>query len=273
MSLLAFFLTFVISSHVFVSAQGEEEEFDTTTERPIITDDIVRPHMRESHELLGNIQEPHPKVETKHKLLLKNNDSLIYPGDIVSVLIGFENTGNRPLFITDVVSTMTPPNEPTSFYRNFTAMHHNISVRAHESHTLEYPFAVDTRLNPLEYGLITVVFYMDLKGTEYSSVVCNRTFSVTEAPSMVDARTFLIIVTIIGAVVTAGVIFREKIMKHALRYWNQYVKGKKGKSSGGSSSVTSKQNEWIGATSTAMYAKKSVRRAASSSPAHKPASK
>lgn len=65
--------------------------------------------VRETNDLLADIREPHKDVIVTHKILGNRNGSSFCPGDIVRLLVGVENNGTRPLFVTDVCAAMTPP--------------------------------------------------------------------------------------------------------------------------------------------------------------------
>ncbi|KAH7824152.1 putative translocon-associated protein subunit alpha [Monocercomonoides exilis] len=268
-----FFLAALYSKALFVKGQEDDVEIgtgDSNEDYEIPAEQ--RSRSRETAELLDNLREPSPNVESKTKMLLTREGSKICPGDVVSLLIGFENNGSKTFYVTDIVAAMTAPYEPTQYFRNYSAMHHNISVRSNEIHTFEYAFKVDPRINPYEYGVVAVVFYHDSKGNEYSTVVANMTLPVSDAPGEIGTRSFLIIVALIVAGSIGGYMARESIKNYAKdTYTKIKTKGfkkpkkkndKSSKSPSGSYSPAPKksveereQDSWLSGTNSQGYKK------------------
>lgn len=208
-----------------VCAQEEEQQEETTKEENTAKDTNVRSRYRETYELMDNIQDPFSNVVTNYKLILNKNDSLIQPDDAVSVLIGFENTGGKTLTVTDICASLASEYDPSILLRNFSAAHHNISVRGHEVHTFEYTFKVDIKTKPLDYGLLVAVFYRDNSGNEYTSVVMNSTITISELSNKIGTRSFLTLLTLFVTIIAVIVIYRKEIKKYILNTYKRISSG------------------------------------------------
>jgi hypothetical protein len=99
------------------------------------------------------------------------SEECVYPGDVIDILIGFENVGDFDLYITDVCGSLTSSYDFTEYLRNFTAIHQNVTVKPSEHHTLNYPLLLDDRTNPIKFGILVAVFFEDNSGKQYNCLI------------------------------------------------------------------------------------------------------
>ncbi|KAK2963984.1 putative translocon-associated protein subunit alpha [Blattamonas nauphoetae] len=211
MGLLRLLLLFSVSSkYLFIHADTEYDDDDDDEESPE-TRRQKSNFIRETNELLNNVNEPHDNVIVTSKLLPQQSTELIHPGDVVDMLIGFENSGQDTFFVTDLVVAMTDPYDRVTYVRNYTTMHLNVTVNPLEQLTLEYPFMIDPRTNPVEFGVVGLVFYSDLKGREFTSVPCNTTIVIVDKPYAINSQRFVLIIAVLSIAVALIYLSRRAI--------------------------------------------------------------
>ncbi|KAK2952908.1 putative translocon-associated protein subunit alpha [Blattamonas nauphoetae] len=203
-------------------------------------------------DLLENIQKPKDEIKAASKLLAQHENDEIFPGDVLSILIGVENQDTDAIVLSEIVTVLTDPFERSRFVRNYSALHLNVTIESEQTHVVEYMFKMDPRINPVEYGLIAYIYYNDLKGKEYTTVAINQTILIKDKPATINAQRFLIIVAVLTIIIVVGVLSRKSIAK--------CLKGQ-GKKSDKPKEEKEEQEEWLSGTNSASYKKSPSRRA------------
>lgn len=181
--------------------------------------------IREASELFDAAGQPHRQIVTSSKIIYERNDSKVEPNHILSVLVGFENTGAQTFVITDICAALTSLGEEPQYLRNYSALRPNVTVNSHEIHTLEYRFQVDDKTNPNEYGFVVAVFYHIANGTEYTTFAVNSTLVIVDAPVRFGARTFLVVLAVFILLVVLAVYRRNELMTWARYAYKQVREG------------------------------------------------
>lgn len=179
---------------------------------------------RDVNNLLNAIQPPSENIKTSVKVITESNDTSVLPGEVVSVLIGFENTGDKTFTVTDICATFTNHYDNTQMLRNYSAVHHNISVRSGDLHTFEYMIQLDQKMTPFSYGFVVAVFG-HCNGEEYTQIPLNGTIVVKESPAAISTRSFLIIVAFLSGLITLGVFYRVQIKAFVLKFIERVKQG------------------------------------------------
>ena len=208
---LTCFINYIVVSVNLVRAQDDAEDQEEETYEQERKQNPPRA-FRETAELMNSTSLPSNGVRTSFKIIYARNSTEVQPGDIVTVLIGFENVGNTTYQVTDICAAMAAPNEPTNLIRNYSAFHHNITIQRNTIHTMEYSIRIDDKTNPFNYSLIVAIFYHDIfDNNEFTSIPYNSTFVVIDSPNHLDTRRFLVLLSLfVGAVIV--VVYKRKII-------------------------------------------------------------
>jgi len=90
-------------------------------------------------------------------------DKRLAIGEEITVLLGFDNTGDQDLNVTGVGAFLHSPFDINYFIQNFTGKLVNTVVPARSQLSIEYKFKPDKTLEPLEFWLSAVVDYYGLE--------------------------------------------------------------------------------------------------------------
>jgi len=119
-------------------------------------------------------------------------------GDVIPVVLGFTNKGERNFNITSIAAYLKYPQDWRYFLQNYTRFWYGEIVPPGETHSFVYSFFPDPMLEPREFGLQVNVFYTDSAGENYTSVFYNGSFHLIESNEGLDAQTLFTYVGILG---------------------------------------------------------------------------
>jgi len=117
-------------------------------------------------------------------------DKKIHVGEKVTVLIGFKNNGKSTFNITTVAAHLHSPFDFNYYIQNFTVREIGALVEPEREVSIEYIFAPDKSLEPLEFHLSAYVDYNSTTGEQFRTTFTNGTIELIEKPSEFDAKQF-----------------------------------------------------------------------------------
>jgi len=163
----------------------------------------------------------------------------------IQLLVGFTNEASSNTFnITSIQASLMYPQDHRYYIQNYTRQSYGISVQGGEQVTLLYKFLPDPNLDARDFDLTATVFYHDLVGGNFSSVVFNDTFSLTDRADSVNAQLFFTYVGIAGVLgLVAFFIFKKFFAAPSKK------SGRGRLETGTRSEVPADQNEWLAGTS------------------------
>jgi len=178
----------------------------------------------------------------------------------IELLVGFSNEGSNTFNVTSIQASLMYPQDHRYYIQNFTRQSFGISVDPQEQLTLLYTFLPDPGFDARDFDLTATVFYHDLVGGNFSSVVFNDTISLVDRADSVNAQAFFTYVGITGILGLVGFFVYKRLFGAPTR--------KSGRGSrletGTRNDIPIDQNEWLAGTS----ARADVRR---TTPRKKPA--
>jgi len=135
------------------------------------------------------------------------------------------------------------PTDHRYYIQNFTRKAYGEIVRPSEERSFVYFFKPDPMQDPRDYGLVVSVYYSDLEGGNFSSVVFNSTVSLIESDEGIDGQTLFTYVGILGVAGLIGFVVYKA---------GRNLSKKKGKKvEYGTQNPTVLDNEWLEGTSAA----------------------
>eukprot|EP01080_Neovahlkampfia_damariscottae_P008800 gene8800-748_t len=118
----------------------------------------------------------------------KNTENKFAVGSWSDVLLGFENTGDKPFKIQYIRGHIVSPMDWTYLLQNFTGFAYNVTVEPDESNTLLYRFRPDKNVDLREFGIVIDVFYTNPDNDTFATTFFNQTVTFVEAEEVFDPR-------------------------------------------------------------------------------------
>lgn len=134
-----------------------------------------------------------PSTTSKKVVIGKSND----------FLFGFSNNGNGVFNVTSVFASLMYPMDHRYYIQNFTRQYYFETVQPSEQRSFFYSFTPDALLEARPYGVVVSVFYSDLEGANFTSVVFNTTLDLEETQEAIDSTALF---TYVGALAIAGLV-------------------------------------------------------------------
>jgi len=171
-------------------------------------------------------------------------------GDKIDLLVGFTNTGEQALNLSHITVSLMYPADWRVYVQNYTrlALNHTL-VDPATQHSFLYQFLPDQYLEPREFGLTVKIFYSDLEGANYTSVVYNSTIHLVESDSTID---FQMVFTYIGLAAVSGL-----LGFFILKFINKNTKQKRSRVEYGTQRQDVVDNEWLEGTNVRLKTPKS----------------
>lgn len=120
-------------------------------------------------------------------------------GEVVEVLCGFSNTGDKSFNITQMKGSLHSAADYKTIM-NFTEANPFAEIKKGEHGTMNYRFLLDPAFEPREYIVTLSVDYIDADRDEYRTTYFNSTVEAIESQSDLASR------TIFGRIITIGII-------------------------------------------------------------------
>jgi len=146
---------------------------------------------------------PSPDVSTAF-VLPDHPNKVITAGDIVEVLLGFVNNGDREFNITSVSASLNHPLDFRYYIQNYTRAEYGLLVQPKEQVSVSYRFRPDPLLEPRDFALVVSVFYEDESGTNFTNAFFNGTITIAEADTGIDLQQLFLTVGFLGVVGLGG---------------------------------------------------------------------
>jgi len=122
-------------------------------------------------------------------------------GELVEVLVGFTNNGQKTVKITNIGASLNHPQDFRYYIQNYTKFEYDVLVHPDEQVSLAYRFRPDALLEPREFGLIVSVYYHDEVGGNFTTAFFNGTIDIVDPDNGFDfqqAFIYLGLVAIVG---------------------------------------------------------------------------
>mmetsp|Transcript_10608 Transcript_10608/g.39540 ORF Transcript_10608/g.39540 Transcript_10608/m.39540 type:complete len:307 (-) Transcript_10608:169-1089(-) len=158
-----------------------------------------------------------PDVESSWVLPPRNERRLAL-GDESKLVLGFTNTGSDNFQVLGVRGAIVSPMDYSFVIQNLTGIRYNSTVQPEETNSLFYNFVPDKRLDvePREYGMLVVVYYMNDDNTTFATTFFNETVTFYDARSgAIDFQRIFMFLVLIGFVVGAGYVAMQRVQKSA----------------------------------------------------------
>lgn len=127
----------------------------------------------------------HSSEDLESSFVFPDSQQRKFPlGEIIDVLIGLKNTGDKLFNVTHIYGFLHFNQE--FVIQNFTQFYYGSVLNKNVQSTFLYRFFPDPRLEPREYGVIISANYFDNDGVSYSSIVANTTINLYEPEAGYD---------------------------------------------------------------------------------------
>jgi hypothetical protein len=120
-------------------------------------------------------------------------------GELVDVLCGFSNNGDKSFNITQMRGSLHNAIDYKTIM-NLTEANPFAEIKKGEHGTMNYRFFLDPALDPAKYALTLSIDYIDADREEYRTVYFNSTVDLVESASDASSRAFF------GRFITIGVL-------------------------------------------------------------------
>ena len=120
-------------------------------------------------------------------------------GELVDVLCGFSNNGDKSFNITQMRGSLHNAIDYRTIM-NLTEANPFAEIKKGEHGTMNYRFYLDPALDPAKYALTLSIDYIDADREEYRTVYFNSTVDLVESASDASSRAFF------GRFITIGVL-------------------------------------------------------------------
>uniref|UniRef100_A0A7S1DQC5 Translocon-associated protein subunit alpha n=2 Tax=Hemiselmis andersenii TaxID=464988 RepID=A0A7S1DQC5_HEMAN len=110
-------------------------------------------------------------------------------GELIDVLCGFTNVGDKSFNITQMKGSLHNAMDYKTII-NYTEANPFAEIKKDEHGTMSYKFFADPNLDPKEYQLTLSIDYIDADRDEYRTVYFNNTIEFVESQSTLGSRAF-----------------------------------------------------------------------------------
>jgi len=172
------------------------------------------------------------------------------PGEIVELVLGFSNKGERLFNITHITASLRYLQDWKYYIQNFTKLTYGIGVLPEQEGSFLYTFRPDPLIEPRQFGMQVNVFYHDSANENFTSVLFNGTINIVEPNESFDTQT---VFTYVGLLAVVGLI--GFIVLKSLGTFEKKIRGRK---SDYSTPKVANQldNDWLEGTSASSFTKK-----------------
>jgi len=146
---------------------------------------------------------PSPDVSTAF-VFPDHPAKVITAGDIVEVLLGFVNNGDREFNITTVAASLNHPLDFRYYIQNYTKLEYGLLVQPKEQVSVSYRFRPDPLLEPRDFGLVVSVFYEDESGTNFTNAFFNGTVTIVEPDTGFELQQMFLYIGFLGVLGLVG---------------------------------------------------------------------
>jgi hypothetical protein len=146
---------------------------------------------------------PSPDVSTVF-VFPDHPNKVITAGEIVEVLLGFVNNGDREFNITYVFASLNHPLDYRYYIQNYTRAEYGLLVQPNEQVSVSYRFRPDPLLEPRDFGLVVNVLYEDESGRIYHNAFFNGTVTIEEPDTGFDLQQLFLTVGFFGVLGLGG---------------------------------------------------------------------
>jgi len=243
--LFSILLIFLISSSFYLTCNAQEESATPTENSSEVlnatkAENETEPVLVASPDVVTSFV--FPNSTTKREFVVATE---------ISVVIALTNKGSSVFNVTRVTASFVYPQDHRYFIQNFTRKSYdNESVNPEELRSFLYKFSPDPFLEPREYSLVISIFYHDLEGGNFTSVVFNSTITLLESDESIDAQALFTYVGVLGVVGLVGFVVYKSGK-------NLTKKGRKFEQ--GTQRATVIDNEWLQGTSAEVKSPKNVK--------------
>jgi len=134
-----------------------------------------------------SVLQPSPDIHTS-VLFTNFPDRRFVQGEIVTILVGFHNSGQKTFNITNVGASLRSPFDYSYIIQNLTSSEVGLIVEPGNEVSIEYKFRADPSLEPLEFWLSGWLLYNNSDHQIFRSAFYNATIDLVEKPNNFDAR-------------------------------------------------------------------------------------
>jgi len=222
--------TLLISFQVSLVSAQDEEEIEITDEedaKPEGAKGGEEDEEEEEYDEADGVIRPHPDVRTV-VYFPDFPDKKFEIGERVTVLVGFNNKADLTFNITAIGAHFQSPYDLSYFIQNFSIRDvgsvGGMLVDGHRQLTLDYLFAPDKSLEPIQYWLSGWVQYNASNGIEYRSTWANGTIDLIEKSQEFDIKrvfSYFLLLSGVGLIIYVALSFspasKKKVRKNIER--------------------------------------------------------
>ncbi|KAF7636456.1 hypothetical protein Mgra_00004044 [Meloidogyne graminicola] len=193
-------------------AVEDEEPANTENKNTKEKENSILNENTNQQESLG----PSPDVQTSCILTnLRSGPSSrdLIAGQIVKVLIGIANKGERDIIVKSCETSFRYPLDFSYYTQNFSTIRYERLVQPKQEATFDYAFIPSDVFVGRPLGLVVDLHYVDTDGQYFISSVFNETVTISEDESGFNTETYFIYLILAGFVVIFVLIAHHYITK------------------------------------------------------------
>jgi translocon-associated protein subunit alpha len=196
--------TFVVSVPDESSPESSGEPISSTHQEPFVeNEENEKEESPESIEPDKTISGYSTSAEVDTSFAFPNPESLEkrFPiGKQSEILLGFSNTGDSELTITQIKGFIVAPLDWSYFIQNLTTYLYNLTILPDETNTVLYKFSPAKNLDEREYGILFDVIYKNKGNETFGATFYNETVILYFADENLSTRNATSYITLAGIV-------------------------------------------------------------------------
>ncbi|ELT99950.1 hypothetical protein CAPTEDRAFT_223723 [Capitella teleta] len=186
------------------AVEGEDdldvEEADATVETEEGDGGAVYSEEEPSEEEDDEALKPSPDADT-YLLFTKPVDQVFAAGELVKILVGFTNAGEKDFVVDTIDAAFHYPQDYSFYIQNFTAVGYQRQVESGRQATFEYAFQPSDSFSGRPFGLTINLNYRDQDGNMFQQAMFNETITLVEPDEGLDGETFFLYIFLAALVV------------------------------------------------------------------------
>jgi len=109
-------------------------------------------------------------------------------GQIGELIVLFTNNGQKKFNVTSTEGSLNYAADISIYLQNFTRNDHGVIVNPSEQVAFSFFFRPDPQLEPMRFGFLANVYYVDEDNVNYTSTFFNSTIQLDEVESTFDVK-------------------------------------------------------------------------------------